>query len=351
MIGINEDISISVVYNNIIVGNDNYGVQICNDTEMDYNNVWNPGTNYYNCNAGINSISENPLFIDQQNSNYRLSAGSLCINAGIPNEKFYDLDGSRNDMGAYGGPYADQDWINFGCSIKADSIVAALNDTIVVSVTGTQIENVAQVLFDIIYDQEKIKFINAYTTEISNGFALTKTQTSDRKLSIAMDGVDGIKDKQGRLLKLYFCVCSPEQSETHIHFDSVTLTNEVMSKKIISEVQDGVIRIMKTDEVVNREQVPLTYYLNPCYPNTFNPTTTISFELPKETYTEIKIYNLAGQLVQTLLNEVKPAGQHQIIWNAGNLPSGIYFYQIKVEDPAGSGTGDFTKTKKCILLK
>ena len=103
--------------------------------------------------------------------------------------------------------------------------------------------------------------------------------------------------------------------------------------------------------VENNPGLPQQYSLKQNYPNPFNPTTTISYELPKESFTEIRIYNLAGQLVQTLLNEVKPADQHQIIWDAGNLPSGIYFYQIKVEDHAGSGTGDFIKTKKCILLK
>ncbi|MCK4640308.1 MAG: T9SS type A sorting domain-containing protein [Candidatus Marinimicrobia bacterium] len=89
------------------------------------------------------------------------------------------------------------------------------------------------------------------------------------------------------------------------------------------------------------------FNLHQNYPNPFNPTTTISFELPKESFTEIRIYNLAGQLVQTLVNEVKPAGRHQITWDAGNLPSGIYFYQIKVENHAGSGI----QTKKCVLLK
>ncbi|MCK4716522.1 MAG: T9SS type A sorting domain-containing protein, partial [Candidatus Marinimicrobia bacterium] len=92
---------------------------------------------------------------------------------------------------------------------------------------------------------------------------------------------------------------------------------------------------------------PAKLALHQNYPNPFNPTTTISFELPKETYTEINIYNLAGQPVKTLLNEVKSAGRHQIIWDAGTLPSGIYFYQIKVEDTAGNRV----QTKKCVLLK
>jgi len=106
--------------------------------------------------------------------------------------------------------------------------------------------------------------------------------------------------------------------------------------------------LWKTDEFKLGSTITVhEFNLHPNYPNPFNPTTTISFELPKETYTEINIYNLAGQLVQTLVNEVKPAGRHQLIWDAGDLPSGIYFYQIKVEDHAGNGV----QTKKCILLK
>lgn len=95
--------------------------------------------------------------------------------------------------------------------------------------------------------------------------------------------------------------------------------------------------------IVSPENLVYRYRLSPNYPNPFNPGTTISFELQEEVFTTIRIYNLKGQLVQTLVNQKLPAGRHQRIWNADNLPSGIYFYQINA--------GSFQQTRKCILLK
>jgi len=79
------------------------------------------------------------------------------------------------------------------------------------------------------------------------------------------------------------------------------------------------------------------------YPNPFNPQTRISYTLQESDKVKIKIYNLKGQLVETLVDEYKPAGLHSILWNAENQASGVYFYSIK--------TGEIETTGKCILLK
>ena len=84
------------------------------------------------------------------------------------------------------------------------------------------------------------------------------------------------------------------------------------------------------------------------YPNPFNPETTISYQLPEESEVELTIYNIKGQLVKTLVNEIKPPREHSIIWNGrddnGNrIASGIYFYKMK--------TDNHEETKKMILLK
>ncbi|RKY59163.1 MAG: hypothetical protein DRP96_07380 [Candidatus Neomarinimicrobiota bacterium] len=106
------------------------------------------------------------------------------------------------------------------------------------------------------------------------------------------------------------------------------------------------IRLVADSTVVGidlPENIVYQYRLLPNFPNPFNPSTTIRFELPKETFTEIHIYNLQGQLVQTLISKTLRAGQHQQVWHAENLPSGIYLYQMK--------TAFFQKNRKCILLK
>lgn len=90
-------------------------------------------------------------------------------------------------------------------------------------------------------------------------------------------------------------------------------------------------------------QVPLEYKLYPVYPNPFNPTTTISFDLPKQVNVNIAIYNVLGQRVATIINNVLGAGNHKYVWNAAKLGSGIYFVRMQA--------GDLVKTTKVTLLK
>jgi photosystem II stability/assembly factor-like uncharacterized protein len=79
------------------------------------------------------------------------------------------------------------------------------------------------------------------------------------------------------------------------------------------------------------------------YPNPFNPATLISFQLPEQTNVELKIYDVLGNEVTTLVNENKPAGSYEVEWNASNLPSGVYIYQLVA--------GTNTQMKKMLLLK
>ena len=79
------------------------------------------------------------------------------------------------------------------------------------------------------------------------------------------------------------------------------------------------------------------------YPNPFNPSTTISWEIPADGFVSLKVYDLLGNLVATLINENKPAGPYGTKFNASQLASGIYFYKLE--------TRDFSQTKKMILLK
>jgi len=88
---------------------------------------------------------------------------------------------------------------------------------------------------------------------------------------------------------------------------------------------------------------PVAFRLEQNFPNPFNPTTTISFDIPFQTYVSIKVYNLIGQEVATLVNENMAAGSYSKIWNATSTPSGVYFYRLQA--------GSFTATKKLALLK
>jgi hypothetical protein len=86
-----------------------------------------------------------------------------------------------------------------------------------------------------------------------------------------------------------------------------------------------------------------SYQLNQNYPNPFNPTTTIGFGIPEKGNVMLSVFNVLGEEISVLLNEEKEAGYHTIDFNASDLPSGTYFYQMK--------TGEFIQTRKMILMK
>ncbi len=93
-----------------------------------------------------------------------------------------------------------------------------------------------------------------------------------------------------------------------------------------------------------------SYKLEQNYPNPFNPTTTIGFGIPEKGNVKLSVLNILGEEIKILLNEEKEAGYHSIDFNANELPSGVYFYQIKTGPSTSSGQG-FIQTKQMLLLK
>ena len=88
---------------------------------------------------------------------------------------------------------------------------------------------------------------------------------------------------------------------------------------------------------------PVKYSLSQNFPNPFNPSTTIKFSLAKETQVKLDVYNVLGQRVVTLLNQIMKSGSHEYHFNASGLSSGVYYYRITA--------GGFVQTHKMILLK
>jgi len=111
------------------------------------------------------------------------------------------------------------------------------------------------------------------------------------------------------------------------------------------------LQIIKANDVTNihdKEFVPVKYTLFQNYPNPFNPSTIISYALPKSSLVTVKIYDMLGREVKTLVNEEQNLGVNTIQWNGDNnygarVSSGTYIYRIKA--------GDFIQAKKMILLK
>ena len=102
---------------------------------------------------------------------------------------------------------------------------------------------------------------------------------------------------------------------------------------------NGLFMIPSLSQVI----VPETYSLNQAYPNPFNPTTTLSFAIPVDSEVLLKVYNLQGREVSTLISGYMDAGYHSIIWDANSYASGVYFVKMQA--------GDFFKTQKLMLIK
>ncbi|MBI9070033.1 MAG: discoidin domain-containing protein [Melioribacteraceae bacterium] len=100
-----------------------------------------------------------------------------------------------------------------------------------------------------------------------------------------------------------------------------------------------------SNELINVEYevLPSEYSLEQNYPNPFNPTTTISFSIPVNSKVELDVFNILGEKITTLVNDVLSAGKHKIEFNANNLSSGIYIYALKANN--------FSKVKKLTLIK
>ncbi|MEW6196658.1 MAG: exo-alpha-sialidase [Bacteroidota bacterium] len=123
---------------------------------------------------------------------------------------------------------------------------------------------------------------------------------------------------------------------------------EVISQDNISDPNTSVRvyfrkRSAVTVGVLEDSIIPESFMLYQNYPNPFNPTTTIRFSLPKNEFVQLKVFNMLGQEITKLIDGELNSGEHSVVFNANDLASGIYFYQLK--------TNSFTKELKAAILK
>jgi len=119
---------------------------------------------------------------------------------------------------------------------------------------------------------------------------------------------------------------------------------ESISDTGLSDTSDTEFTVMNPSDVDNTNNNLLSdYNLYQNYPNPFNSITTINFYLKSQQFVTLKIFDVLGRELQTLVNELKTAGSYELPWNAANLPSGVYFYRLQA--------GDVVQTRKMILLK
>jgi parallel beta-helix repeat protein len=127
--------------------------------------------------------------------------------------------------------------------------------------------------------------------------------------------------------------------------DELTL----MAAELMGEKVDwAMVQFEDNGEEESQLQIPEKYALRQAYPNPFNPTTTIRYDLPQESQVQLNVYDIAGRLVTTLVSQSQVGGSYEVLWNGmdanGNtLPSGLYLYRLQA--------GSFVANQKMLLLK
>ncbi len=125
----------------------------------------------------------------------------------------------------------------------------------------------------------------------------------------------------------------------------VTYVNGNANYALANIISDNTTLAKKSFNKVNfmGSEIPIAYELSNNFPNPFNPSTTIRYQIPQDGIVTLKIYDILGSEVATLVNEEKVAGKYEVNFNASSLASGVYIYKIK--------SGNFSASKKLVLLK
>jgi hypothetical protein len=289
----------------------------------DYNLFWQNGIDLDGTSYGDSDRVANPMFVKdtlpnpQLDFDYRLQAYSPGIDAGNPD--ILDVDGSRSDIGMYGGPlgqtykYLD---LPPATPVNASAVIYQQNQILLRWLRNSEADT---------------SHYNVYRDTVTN-FAIDST-----KLIASITDTFYVEPIPPGVNMLVYKITSVDQQG-----------NQSLP------TPDRIVMIVGVDEY---EVVPLDYELYQNYPNPFNPSTKIGYNLKERGYVKLMLYDITGSLVSVLVNKEQEAGYYEVEFNVGNglpsvpnnLASGIYLYRIEV---IGEGRIPvFTDMKKMILIK
>ena len=137
--------------------------------------------------------------------------------------------------------------------------------------------------------------------------------------------------------------CDSGSSYDGIYTDNQSTGDETTKNGLWFVAQDSIKGIITSNPVAVEEGTPAGFTVAQNSPNPFNPSTTISFSTPSAGIATVDIYNVAGQKIDSVVNEYLSAGSHSVMWDASGISAGVYFYTVT--------SGKFSKTMKMTLLK
>jgi hypothetical protein len=263
--------------------------------------------------GGTGNINVYPQFDD---ANLRLQPGSPCIDAGDPALIYEDPDDSRNDMGAYGGPYVD--------ALAPFSAPLLQLPTLTVNfghgTPGTPVPSA-------------ILLTNAGTGGLTMDSARL-AGSSGGAVSIVSVPVHLAPFRQDTLRLSWSPVDTLPMADTLLLY-----TNDPAANPVHLVLVGNVVASVAAESPA----LPAAFELQQNFPNPFNPSTEIRFSLPRSSQVTLRVYDLLGREVATLVQGPLPAGMHEVTLDASSLPSGIYFYRLNA--------GNLAQIRKMMLLK
>jgi hypothetical protein len=305
-----------VFKNNIIMrssGGRGLGVHT-NSLTPNYNLYWRLQYRYYGyVNPGDNEITADPMLVKDTipdsgfNFDYHFQAFSPGIDAGDPG--ILDVDGTRSDMGPYGGPMGEK-YTYQDLAPRTPVNLSAEVDSLEITLTWNK-----------------------------------NTEADFSYYRIYRDTVPGFTIDSTKLI-------SSEPDSFYIQIIPSWIKRLVY--KITAVDSQGNVSGPSEEVIVNItsvEEFPIKitdYKLYQNYPNPFNPSTKIGYRLKERGYVKLMVYDIKGELIDVLVNEVKEAGYYEVEFTA-NVSSGLYFYRIEI---VGEGKiPRFSDMKKMILVK
>lgn len=316
-----------VIVNNIIAGNGDYGIGVEGNAspDIDYNDLWQNG--YYNCNPGPNDLSCDPQFCDPQNLDFTLYASSCCVGAGQNGE----------DIGAYG----------VGCGVLQLEVILDTDTTYRGAEFGYTVSCTN-------YTGQFVRFrFQTYAVRHTWMYPLIGPVTLRIPPYGFLSGYITHIVPGGAPYDDYSLCAEARDLQGHV-YDQNCEPFVIVPRPLGVAFSDKGVEDWRTESAViggvdllnlgsRGAEKPVEFRLSRSCPNPFNATTKISYDLVEAGDVTLKIYDISGRLVQTLVEGFQQAGEYDVLWDASEQASGIYLYRLS--------TGDFTETKRMTLLR
>ena len=285
---------------------------------------------------GSGNITSNPQFVNQSGGDYNLTSGSPCIDTGNPNSPL-DPDGTRADMGAL---YFDQapgspltvTLTPFGMPIVVPVGGGTINFNIAIGNSGASAEQVdVWTMVTLPSGSQYGPIINFPNLTVNPGWS------GNRDRNQAIPG----SAPAGNYVYDAYIGDYPNDPVAEDHFN--------FSKSAAADGGSIVVGWNSYGESFddlagdNCSAAPESYNVLSAYPNPFNPTTKLNFEIQEADFVSLTVYDVNGRSCGILLAGYVPAGEHEVIFDAEGLSSGLYFSVLK--------SGNISLTEKLLLIK